>query len=74
MAPLKPPIVTAAGHLTATRLKDHAPRTWQRMLSGRRLNLIEPSPLDAPPLKTESGDQDIKSESQRSEQSKGAYL
>ncbi|MQX35657.1 HD domain-containing protein [Roseospira navarrensis] len=24
----------------------HAPRTWQRMLSGRRLNLIEPSPLD----------------------------
>ena len=46
MAPLKPPIVTPAGHLTATRLKDHAPRTWQRMLSGRRLNLIEPSPLD----------------------------
>ncbi|MDX2144892.1 MAG: YfbR-like 5'-deoxynucleotidase [Rhodospirillaceae bacterium] len=23
-----------------------APRTWQRMLSGRRLNLIDPSPLD----------------------------
>jgi uncharacterized protein len=23
-----------------------APRVWQRMLSGRRLNLIEPSPLD----------------------------
>ncbi|MGB9170276.1 MAG: hydrolase, partial [Bradyrhizobium sp.] len=22
------------------------PRVWQRMLSGRRLNLIEPSPLD----------------------------
>ena len=37
----KPPIVTTAGHLSA-----HAPRTWQRMLSGRRLNLIEPSPLD----------------------------
>jgi 5'-deoxynucleotidase YfbR-like HD superfamily hydrolase len=34
--------------LTAThrRLAEHAPRTWQRMLSGRRLNLIEPSPLD----------------------------
>jgi len=28
------------------RLAEHAPRTWQRMLSGRRLNLIEPSPLD----------------------------
>ena len=22
------------------------PRAWQRMLSGRRLNLLEPSPLD----------------------------
>jgi uncharacterized protein len=39
--PPKPPIVSTAGHLRA-----HAPRTWQRMLSGRRLNLIEPSPLD----------------------------
>ncbi|MDG2242253.1 MAG: HD domain-containing protein [Rhodospirillaceae bacterium] len=29
-----------------TRLSDHAPRTWQRMLSGRRLNLLDPSPLD----------------------------
>lgn len=28
------------------RLADHAPRTWQRMLSGRRLNLLDPSPLD----------------------------
>ncbi len=28
------------------RLDETAPRTWQRMLSGRRLNLIEPSPLD----------------------------
>lgn len=28
------------------RLDAQAPRTWQRMLSGRRLNLIEPSPLD----------------------------
>jgi len=31
---------------TRDRLQQHAPRTWQRMLSGRRLNLIEPSPLD----------------------------
>ena len=28
------------------RLEEQAPRTWQRMLSGRRLNLITPSPLD----------------------------
>lgn len=31
---------------TTARLAEHAPRTWQRMLSGRRLNLIDPSPLD----------------------------
>ncbi len=31
---------------THARLASHAPRTWQRMLSGRRLNLLEPSPLD----------------------------
>jgi 5'-deoxynucleotidase YfbR-like HD superfamily hydrolase len=31
---------------TQARLAAHAPRTWQRMLSGRRLNLIDPSPLD----------------------------
>jgi len=30
----------------AAPLSSFAPRTWQRMLSGRRLNLIEPSPLD----------------------------
>ncbi len=30
----------------SSRLDAHAPRTWQRMLSGRRLNLIDPSPLD----------------------------
>ncbi len=30
----------------AKALAEHAPRTWQRMLSGRRLNLIDPSPLD----------------------------
>ena len=23
-----------------------SPRAWQRMLSGRRLNLLDPSPLD----------------------------
>jgi 5'-deoxynucleotidase YfbR-like HD superfamily hydrolase len=26
--------------------RSHPPRAWQRMLSGRRLNLLEPSPLD----------------------------
>src|SRR6201996_9413310 len=26
--------------------QEIAPRVWQRMLSGRRLNLIDPSPLD----------------------------
>jgi 5'-deoxynucleotidase YfbR-like HD superfamily hydrolase len=26
--------------------KDRPPRAWQRMLSGRRLDLLEPSPLD----------------------------
>jgi 5'-deoxynucleotidase YfbR-like HD superfamily hydrolase len=26
--------------------KDPAPRAWQRMLSGRRLDLLDPSPLD----------------------------
>jgi 5'-deoxynucleotidase YfbR-like HD superfamily hydrolase len=31
---------------TEDRLREQAPRTWQRMLSGRRLNLIEPSPMD----------------------------
>jgi len=31
---------------THRKLAAHAPRTWQRMLSGRRLNLLEPSPLD----------------------------
>ncbi|MBF0095271.1 MAG: HD family hydrolase [Alphaproteobacteria bacterium] len=30
----------------AARLHAWAPRTWQRMLSGRRLNLVDPSPLD----------------------------
>lgn len=35
-----------AGKSAKATLADHAPRTWQRMLSGRRLNLVEPSPLD----------------------------
>ncbi len=29
-----------------TAAKEPAPRAWQRMLSGRRLNLLDPSPLD----------------------------
>src|ERR1700761_9807232 len=33
--------------MTAKRsVDDPAKRVWQRMLSGRRLNLIDPSPLD----------------------------
>jgi 5'-deoxynucleotidase YfbR-like HD superfamily hydrolase len=28
------------------RVKDVAPRAWQRMLSGRRLDLLHPSPFD----------------------------
>ena len=28
------------------RAADEAPRAWQRMLSGRRLDLLDPSPLD----------------------------
>ena len=30
---------------TRTSTKE-APRAWQRMLSGRRLDLLDPSPLD----------------------------
>jgi 5'-deoxynucleotidase YfbR-like HD superfamily hydrolase len=29
-----------------TATKETAPRAWQRMLSGRRLDLLDPSPLD----------------------------
>jgi 5'-deoxynucleotidase YfbR-like HD superfamily hydrolase len=29
-----------------TGARDAAPRAWQRMLSGRRLDLLDPSPLD----------------------------
>ena len=28
------------------RAKSEPPRAWQRMLSGRRLDLLDPSPLD----------------------------
>ena len=28
------------------RTRDQTPRAWQRMLSGRRLDLLDPSPLD----------------------------
>src|SRR5881398_1792402 len=31
---------------SAGALQRAAPRAWQRMLSGRRLNLLDPSPLD----------------------------
>jgi 5'-deoxynucleotidase YfbR-like HD superfamily hydrolase len=31
---------------TVRRRKSEAPRAWQRMLSGRRLDLLDPSPLD----------------------------
>ena len=30
----------------AARKKDTAPRAWQRMISGRRLDLLDPSPFD----------------------------
>ena len=30
----------------ARRRKPEIPRAWQRMLSGRRLDLLDPSPLD----------------------------
>jgi uncharacterized protein len=29
-----------------SRRAERAPRAWQRMLSGRRLDLLDPSPLD----------------------------
>jgi 5'-deoxynucleotidase YfbR-like HD superfamily hydrolase len=41
--------VTRAARTTkakATKLKTAPPRAWQRMLSGRRLDLLDPSPLD----------------------------
>ena len=35
-----------ASPTAAARRSDAAPRAWQRMLSGRRLDLLDPSPLD----------------------------
>ena len=32
--------------MTATRSSGANARAWQRMLSGRRLDLLDPSPLD----------------------------
>ena len=32
--------------MTTSKTKTPAPRAWQRMLSGRRLDLLDPSPLD----------------------------
>jgi len=37
------PLLTASERRA---LEEQAPRTWQRMFSGRSLNLIDPSPLD----------------------------
>lgn len=36
----------AQGLARKRALKDAPPRAWQRMLSGRRLDLLDPSPLD----------------------------
>jgi 5'-deoxynucleotidase YfbR-like HD superfamily hydrolase len=33
-------------HIVMPAAKDTTPRAWQRMLSGRRLDLLNPSPLD----------------------------
>ncbi|MBI1252351.1 MAG: hydrolase [Alphaproteobacteria bacterium] len=35
-----------AGRAVRPRPETSAPRAWQRMLSGRRLDLLDPSPLD----------------------------
>ncbi len=48
LATLRPAGRRSAKINPATRPKadDGAPRAWQRMLSGRRLDLLDPSPLD----------------------------
>jgi hypothetical protein len=43
--PSRPPIRTRATP-SKERKTAAAPRAWQRMLSGRRLDLLDPSPLD----------------------------
>jgi uncharacterized protein len=40
------PQATASPHGKALPHPKDAPRAWQRMLSGRRLDLLDPSPLD----------------------------
>ncbi len=42
------PYIAAMSRATRTKIgsKPEAPRAWQRMLSGRRLDLLDPSPLD----------------------------
>ena len=35
-----------ANRLRQSRTADQQPRVWQRMLSGRRLDLLDPSPMD----------------------------
>jgi 5'-deoxynucleotidase YfbR-like HD superfamily hydrolase len=42
----KPPGKTPAGKPLAGNYPSGSPRAWQRMLSGRRLDLLDPSPLD----------------------------
>jgi 5'-deoxynucleotidase YfbR-like HD superfamily hydrolase len=44
MAPA--PQVSPTADSRTGRRRDTAPRAWQRMLSGRRLDLLDPSPLD----------------------------
>jgi hypothetical protein len=39
-------VQTAAANKKTAAGKTPAPRAWQRMLSGRRLDLLDPSPLD----------------------------
>ena len=41
-----PPGVTSRVAKTVRRRNIEVPRAWQRMLSGRRLDLLDPSPLD----------------------------
>jgi len=42
----KPPARTKQTVAARSRARAVAPRAWQRMLSGRRLDLLDPSPLD----------------------------
>jgi uncharacterized protein len=39
-------VTKTATYKATTGTHDAAPRAWQRMLSGRRLDLLDPSPLD----------------------------